>query len=126
MPSRFAFRANAASQKKSIAPPRKKPSVSTAEGEKPSSAHISAAGISRDQKDAAVITPAESPSIQSITHLFGLLKRKTAAAPAAVITHIKREAASACHTGASEQNKSNIITSVNTLSLTEYARGAAM
>ena len=77
--------------------------------ENPSSPHISAAGRRSDQNDAAVITPAAMPSIHGIIYLFVLPKKKTVAAPAAVIAHIKSEAESACHTGASEQNHSIII-----------------
>jgi len=48
------------------------------------------AGAKRDQKLAAIITPAAKPSMASSKLLEGSLLRKTAAAPRAVSAQVKR------------------------------------
>ncbi|MDP7312265.1 MAG: hypothetical protein QF831_02370 [Candidatus Thalassarchaeaceae archaeon] len=52
----------------------------------------SRAGARRDQKLAAIITPAANPSIPSKTFRFGSLKNKTKAAPAAVRNQVNSPA----------------------------------
>jgi hypothetical protein len=53
-------------------------------------------GARRDQKLAAIITPAAKPSIASRTFLFIVLKKNTIAAPRAVTPQVKRVAIRAC------------------------------
>ena len=76
--------------------PSKKPSVATSHGGRPScSAARAMAGCSRDQKLAAIMTPAEKPSIRFIASGDGLRNRNTVAAPAAVTAHVPSVAISA-------------------------------
>jgi hypothetical protein len=66
------------------------------------------AGKSKDQKEAAVITPAESPSIAPMVRPSDSEKKKTSAAPAAVIAHMKSEAEKAAATGETDEKISSI------------------
>ena len=62
-------------------PAKKKPSVATSHGGSPScSAARAMAGCSRDQKLAAIMTPAEKPSMRFIASGDGLRNRNTVAA----------------------------------------------
>ena len=69
---------------------------------------ISIAGFNKDQKEAAIITPAENPSKQSIIFLFTFLKKKTTEAPNIVTNQVKIVAKSACITGDKHRKKSII------------------
>jgi len=68
----------------------------------------SIAGANKDQKLAAIITPAANPSIPSRIFLLTSLKKNTRPAPAAVIPQVKRPAAKACSTGLQPSKNSNI------------------
>jgi hypothetical protein len=54
------------------------------------------AGWSRDQKEAATITPAAKPSMASMAFLWMGRKKKTSAAPNAVMPQVKIVANKAC------------------------------
>ena len=64
----------------------------------PEAADIEMAGASRDQKLAAIMTPAAKPSIRSRILRPGCRKIKTVAAPAAVTPQVNRVATRACVT----------------------------
>jgi len=89
-------------------PPRMKPvrAGTQAGTEDPSAIWI--AGASRDQKLAAVITPAAKPSIPSRTLRFTVLNTKTRPAPAAVTPHVKQVASKACRIGLCCLNQSMV------------------
>ena len=70
-------------------PPPKRPIKATSQAFIPKLVAISIDGLSNDQKDAAIITPAAKPSIASKTFLFIFLKQKTSPAPIAVILQVK-------------------------------------
>ena len=53
----------------------------------------------RDQKLAAIITPAAKPIIPASIRWLTVRVRKTADAPSAVMLHVKQPASSACTTG---------------------------
>ncbi|MPN21373.1 hypothetical protein SDC9_168752 [bioreactor metagenome] len=53
------------------------------------------AGAKRDQKLAAIITPAANPIIASKTFLFIFLKKNTNAAPSAVTPQVNKVASNA-------------------------------
>ena len=57
------------------------------------------AGAKRDQKDAAIITPAAKPNIPFKTFFFIVLKKNTNPAPKAVRLHVNNVPISACVTG---------------------------
>jgi hypothetical protein len=57
------------------------------------------AGSKRDQKLAAIITPAAKPSMPSSSRRFISLNKKTAAAPRAVTPQVKHVARSAWRMG---------------------------
>ena len=80
-------------------PPRRNPTRAGNQTGRSFPSDISRAGESRDQKLAAIITPAANPSIASRTFLSSSLKKITRAAPAAVMNHVKRPAIRACCTG---------------------------
>ena len=61
----------------------------------PSSVDKSIAGESKDQNEAAIITPALKPKIVFKTFLFTSLKKQTTREPRAVIAQVKRVAISA-------------------------------
>ncbi len=65
-------------------PPSKKPRPVTSQPLWPSLPHISTAGLSREKKEAAIITPAPNPISPSISRRLAPLKKKTTAAPSAV------------------------------------------
>ena len=70
-------------------PPVKKPIVTIRQLFISNLDAISNAGFSKDQNVAAIMTPAANPNIASIMVLFGFLKKKTRAAPNAVILQVK-------------------------------------
>jgi len=80
------------------APPSKNPITAGSHGISPIDSDNSMAGESKDQKLAAIITPAAKPSIESRTFLLISLKKKTIAAPSAVIPQVKRVAKKVCIT----------------------------
>jgi hypothetical protein len=80
-------------------PPRRNPTKAGNQTGRSFPSDISMAGESRDQKLAAIITPAANPSIASRTFLSSSLKKITRAAPAAVMNQVKSPAISACWTG---------------------------
>ena len=90
-------------------PPKRKPIDTTKQGIISKFSAISNAGDNKDQNAAAIITPAEKPSIPSITVLFTFLKKNTKSAPSIVTLHVKRVAINACNTGFKLVKKSNII-----------------
>ena len=73
-----------------------------------SSLAISIAGLIKDQKEAAIITPPESPSKESIIDLLTFLKKNTIAEPKTVIPQVKIVAIKACNIGDKFKNKLNI------------------
>ena len=62
---------------------------------------ISIAGTSKDQTEAAIITPAEKPSMLSRNRRFTPLVKNIRDAPSAVIHQVNVVATSACQTGLS-------------------------
>ena len=68
---------------------------------------ISIAGARSDQKLAATITPAASPSIPSMIFWLKRLVKNTGTAPAAVRSHVKSVATSAIKMGCHEEKNSN-------------------
>ena len=77
---------------------------------------ISKAGSIRLKKLAAIITPAEKPSIASITVLLTFLKKKTILAPNAVTPQVNKVAINVCQTGDKFLNASNnFFTSISML-----------
>ncbi len=80
-------------------PPSRKPAAAGIHGVAPSASAISMAGFKRDQKLAAIITPAAKPSIVSSAFLFSDLKKKTTEAPRAVTPHVKQVAKKAMKIG---------------------------
>jgi hypothetical protein len=63
---------------------------------------ISIAGASKDQKLAAIITPAVNPSIKSMSFLFTCMVQNTTAAPKAVNPQVKQPPESACNIGSND------------------------
>ena len=59
-----------------------------------------------DQNEAAIITPAVNPSAASRMRRLRSRNKKTAAAPRAVMLHVKSAASPACTTGLSPANAS--------------------
>ena len=80
-------------------PPVTNPRAGRTHWDFPSSPHSSMAGARSDQKLAAIITPAPKPSMILSTFLFTSRKKKTTAAPRAVMAQVKRVARSPCTTG---------------------------
>ena len=76
-----------------------------------SQAKDNTAGSSRDQNDAAVITPAANPCIIARNLSSILLTKNTRAAPRAVQAQVKIPAISACKIGFIHKNHSYIINS---------------
>jgi hypothetical protein len=81
------------------APPNKNPIAAGNHAISPFASDISMAGFNRDQKLAAIITPAAKPSIEFNNRLSMVLKKNTIAAPNAVTPHVKSVAKSAKNTG---------------------------
>ena len=77
-------------------PPNMNPTTAGSQMGSGPPAERSIAGISRDHTLAAIITPAEKPSMPSST--LGLISRnrKTSAAPRAVTNQVKMVASKAC------------------------------
>lgn len=69
------------------------------QGITPCSSAILMEGARRDQKLAAIITPAANPSMPSSALRFILLKKNTSDAPRAVTNHVKHVANKACTIG---------------------------
>jgi len=65
----------------------------------PNCSAISIPGAKRDQKLAAIITPAAKPKVESINLGFIVFDMNTNAAPAAVMPHVNKVANSAWVTG---------------------------
>src|SRR5688500_4651757 len=80
----------------------------------PISSDISIAGLSSDQKLAAIITPAVKPSAVSSALRLTSRKKNTAPAPRAVSPQVNVVAASACITG---DHPANVSSMRNTASL---------
>src|SRR5688572_31670740 len=76
----------------------------------PISSDISIAGLSSDQKLAAIITPAVKPSAVSSALRLTSRKKNTAPAPRAVRPQVNVDAASACITGDQPANVSSMRT----------------
>ena len=87
---------NARSPQNSRKPPPIKPISAVLQGHIPSSSAMSIEGESRDQNEAATITPPASPSMASITFRLGLRKRKTTQAPKLVKAQVISVAHKAC------------------------------
>ncbi len=66
------------------------------------------AGAIKDQKDAAIITPALKPKMVSKILPFISLKKHTIRAPKAVTAHVKVVANIACITGVKLSNQFNL------------------
>ena len=79
--------------------PSEKPMAAGIAFSNPSPPLISMAGLNKDQKLAAIITPPVNPNIPSNTERFMLLKKKTNEAPAAVNNQVKVVANNAPQTG---------------------------
>ena len=73
----------------------------------PISSDNAMAGLSSDQKLAAIITPAVKPSALSRAFRLTSLKKKTAPAPTAVTPQVKSVAARACQTAGQAANPSS-------------------
>ncbi len=67
------------------APPERNPITAGIQGMLPFSSAIAIAGLSSDQKLAAIMMPAANPSMEFKIFLFMDLKKKTIAAPMAVV-----------------------------------------
>ena len=80
-------------------PPLKKPKKVINHAFKFKFSAISMAGESRDQNEAAIITPAAKPNIPSIIVLLIFLKKKTTDAPRAVTPQVNNVANKANTTG---------------------------
>src|SRR5690606_9196088 len=74
----------------------------------PISSESAMAGLSSDQKLAAIMIPAVNPSEASSARRLTSLKKKTTAAPTAVSPQVKIPAASACQAGGHDAKVSNI------------------
>ena len=79
--------------------PQTKPRVGIIYTGRDEAAERSIAGCSRDQKLAAIITPAANPSIVFKTFRLTFLKKKTVEAPSAVTNHVKSVAKRAISAG---------------------------
>ena len=86
-------------------PPQINPAVTTSQASIFKLLAISTAGLSRDQNEAAIITPAEKLSSASITFFLIVLKKKTIAAPSIVTPQVNKEANKACVIGDNEVKK---------------------
>ncbi|TXT41710.1 MAG: hypothetical protein FD137_2673 [Spirochaetes bacterium] len=73
-------------------PPARKPTRGGNHFTKPMDSESSMAGARRDQKLAAIMTPAANPSMASKTRRLMVLKKNTRAAPRAVRPQVKRVA----------------------------------
>ncbi|BBO77394.1 hypothetical protein DSCW_48110 [Desulfosarcina widdelii] len=91
------------------APPKRKPEVAGTQAGKLDSSAISIAGASKDQYDAAIITPAANPSIASKTFRLMVLKKKTSPEPSAVMNQVNNVAIKAWRTGLKPKKKSIFI-----------------
>src|SRR5512134_1761817 len=80
------------------------------------------AGLSNDQKLAAIMTPAVNPSEASSALGLTSLKKKTAPAPMAVSAHVKVVAASACQITGQVENVSSMREYYATLTRAAAAR----
>jgi len=76
-------------------PPTANPAAGSTHSMYPSSPDKSIAGASKDQNEAAIITPALKPKIVFNTFLFTCLKKQTTRAPNAVIPHVNNVAINA-------------------------------
>ena len=90
---------NILSKTKRNAPPARKPTTAGIQPIPPFSSVISILGANKDQKLAAIITPAAKPSIRLKNFRFMFLKKKTRDAPRAVTPHVKSVPKSANKTG---------------------------
>ena len=88
---------NLSASHKNIAPP-KNPIAATNHAGNDEFSAISIAGANKDQKLAAIITPAANPSIVLRTRWLISLKKNTIAAPSAVSAQVIRVANSANNT----------------------------
>lgn len=96
------------SDTKTNIPPNAKPIVGNIHSMYPNSSDSSNAGASKDQNDAAIITPALNPSIVANIFLFISLKKQTTKAPIAVIPHVNIVAITVWKIGFIFSNHSNI------------------
>lgn len=87
------------SDKSTNKPPIIKPKVGNNHTMYPKDSDKSRAGAINDQKDAAIIIPAEKPSTVSRTFLLIDLKKKTVKAPRDVTNQVNKHAIKACMTG---------------------------
>ena len=88
-------------------PPIAKPAAGSTHSMYPSSPDKSIAGASKDQNEAAIITPALKPKIVLSTFLLTCLKKQTTNAPNAVIPHVNIVANNVCNTGSKLSNQAN-------------------
>ena len=88
--------------------PARKPTSGGIHLTMPISSERAMAGLSSDQKLAAIMTPAVKPSAASSALGLTSLKKKTAPAPMAVRPQVKIVAASACHTTGHVENASSM------------------
>ena len=80
-------------------PPLKKPKKAINQAHIFKFSAISILGESKDQNEAAIITPAAKPNMESKMVLLTFLKAKTIVAPRAVIPQVNKVAIKACIVG---------------------------
>src|SRR5688572_3042818 len=88
--------------------PARKPTSGGTHLTMPISSARAMAGLSSDQKLAAIMTPAVKPRAASSALGLTSLKKKTAPAPMAVRAQVNVVAASACHTTGHVENVSSM------------------
>ena len=84
---------------RSMIPPDRKPTAAGSQGMRPCISAYSIEGANRDQKLAAIMTPAPKPSMASRSFLFIVFVKKTSAAPVAVRNQVNSVATNACLSG---------------------------
>src|SRR5699024_4042532 len=86
-------------------PPIINPIVGISQALYPKSSQSSIAGLSKDQKLAAIITPAPNPSIEFKILFFTSLKKNTTLEPNAVINQVNKVAKRPCSIGLRDKNQ---------------------
>ena len=81
----------------------------------PRSSQRSIAGLIKDQKLAAIITPAPNPNIEFKILFFTSLKKNTTLAPNAVIDQVNKVAKRPCNIGLRDKNQVIILSPHNKL-----------
>lgn len=100
------------SDKSTNKPPITKPKAGNNHFMYPNFSDNSSEGIINDQKDAAIIIPAENPSTVSSTFLLIFLKKKTVKAPNTVIPHVNNPAINALSIVFKLLNQINLFTPI--------------